>query len=300
MVSGDIYPLLRKASIVELRLCKARVPLVAEVSILGRRQKEFLAVTKFQSYAPVRALACSALIVLMCLGLISQVAFAAGPIQVQQRPSDPGAPKIWLQDNRPLSVTHVGPAAAIMGSAQPLSMVSADFDEDGVQDLVVGYSTPGGGVIAWHRGNLDAFAPQSDASFQAIARGEFPSPFLPEVQTLNVPVNPDFLAAGDFTGQGHTDLAVASRNGNAVYIFAGDGKGNFTAARTINLPGGVTALGADRFASLHPALLVGISSPQQSLLAVYGKGQGGLTPLAVVRLKAPASNILFGDFGDRG
>jgi hypothetical protein len=28
-------------------------------------------------------------------------------------------------------------------------------------------------VIAVHRGNLDAFAPQSEASFQAIGRSEF-------------------------------------------------------------------------------------------------------------------------------
>ena len=53
-----------------------------------------------------------------------------------------------------------------------------DIDSDGVADLLVGYSAPGGGVIAVHRGNLDAFAPQSDASLQAIGGGEFPSPFL--------------------------------------------------------------------------------------------------------------------------
>jgi hypothetical protein len=44
----------------------------------------------------------------------------------------------------------------------------ADVDGDGVQDMVAGFSAPGGGAIVIHRGNLDAFAPQSDASFQAI------------------------------------------------------------------------------------------------------------------------------------
>lgn len=144
----------------------------------------------------VRILACFVLIVL-CLGFgLTIPVGAAGPVVVQGAAT---GPKIWLQDSQPLSVTHVGPAAASMGSVQPLSMVSADFDRDGVQDLLVGYSTPGGGVISLHRGNLDAFAPQSEASFQAIGRGEFSAPFLPDAQTFSISVRPDFIAVGNFT-----------------------------------------------------------------------------------------------------
>jgi CSLREA domain-containing protein/uncharacterized repeat protein (TIGR01451 family) len=238
----------------------------------------------------------SCVLILVCLALTTS-AFAAGPAQAQTAPS--GAPRIWLQNNRPAQVAHVGPAAASMGTAQPLSMVSVDFDADGVEDLVVGYSTPSGGVLAFHRGNLDAFAPQSDASFQAIARGEFPEPFLPEAQTLTVPVTPDFIAAGDFTGHGNTDLAVAARGGSTIYIYAGDGTGTFSASQTINLPGGVTALAAGAFGSRHLALIVGVSG-SQSFLAVYGPGQQGLTPLAAVPVSAPASNLVLGDFGDPG
>src|SRR5262249_54028549 len=73
-------------------------------------------------------------------------------------------------------------------------------DGDGIHDLAVGVSTATGGVIALHRGNLDAFAPQSEASFWAIARSEFPSPYLREGQLVRIPSRPDFLAAGDFIG----------------------------------------------------------------------------------------------------
>src|SRR5207344_1934307 len=110
-------------------------------------------------------------------------------------------PKIWLQDNRSLAVTHAGAAVqnpGLMDAAQPVSLASGDIDGDGVADLLVGYSGPGGGVIAVHRGNLDAFAPQSDASFQAIGQGDFPSPFLTDANTFTVPVNPDFIAVGNF------------------------------------------------------------------------------------------------------
>jgi hypothetical protein len=76
-----------------------------------------------------------------------------------------------------------------------------------------GFSAPGGGALVIHRGNVDAFAPQSAASFQAIGRGQFPSPFLPDAQIISIAVQPDFVAVGNFTGSGHQDLVVAARGG---------------------------------------------------------------------------------------
>jgi hypothetical protein len=51
------------------------------------------------------------------------------------------------------------------GQAQPLTLAKGNFHRSGIEDLVVGYAAPGGGILAVHQGNLDAFAPQSDASF---------------------------------------------------------------------------------------------------------------------------------------
>src|SRR5439155_26607232 len=120
-------------------------------------------------------------------------------------------------------------------------------------------------------GSLDALAPQSDATFRAIGRGEFPAPFLPEAHVFSVPVAPDLLAVGNFTGRGTNDLVVAARGGSVMYVLPGDGHGNFRAPQVVNLAGGVTALAEGKLGrtSLFSDLIVGISGPDGSSLLVY-------------------------------
>ncbi len=256
-----------------------------------------------RTLSPVLRLFACFVLIFTALVLLAPL-FGAG---AAQNPP-PTGPKIWLQESQSLPVNHAGPTDVVgplmSGQAQPLAMASADVDEDGVADLLVGYSTPGGGTITVHRGNLDAFAPQSDAAFKAIAQSQFPSPFLPEVHVFGVHATPDFIAAGDFTGHGHKDLVVASRGGSALFLFLGDGKGNFAAGQTISLPGKVTSLAAGDFGKAAPlaTLIVGVSSPtmNQFSLLVYGATQQGLSALGVYSLGAAVSNINFGDFGDTG
>ncbi|HEX3584626.1 MAG TPA: CSLREA domain-containing protein [Candidatus Angelobacter sp.] len=213
-------------------------------------------------------------------------------------------PKIWLGDNQAVPVNSVGTVALAQnvasGQAQALSMATADVDGDGVADMVAGFSASGGGAIVIHRGNLDAFAPQSDASFQAIAHGQFPAPFLPNAQVVSIPVRPDFMALGRFTSGGRQDLVVAALGGNSLYLFPGDGKGSFGAPQTIALSGGVTAMAAENLLRSLPYsnLVVGVATPRSSSLLVFSGSDSGLTPPAVFPLKAAVSNIVFGDFGD--
>ena len=211
-------------------------------------------------------------------------------------------PKIWLQDNQSIPVTHVGPATAAQslaaGKGQPLAMTTGDFDEDGVADLLVGYNTPAGFAISVQRGNLDAFAPQSDASFQAIGRGEFPSPFLPNAQVIAIPISPDFLAAGNFTGKGHLDFVAASKGGSTLYLFEGNGSGAFAAPQVINLSGGITTLAAGDLgnSAQFTKLIVGVGSAQGFSVQVYSGTNQGLKSMAGFPLTAAASSINFGEF----
>jgi hypothetical protein len=181
-------------------------------------------------------------------------------------------------------------------------MINGDFDGGGIEDLVVGYASPGGGALVLHRGNLDAFAPQSEAAFQAIAHGQFPPPFLAEAQVFDVPIRPDFIAAGDFSGNGRLDLVVASRGASALYILPNDGAGKFQAPQLLRLTGTVTALAAGNM-GIGRALtnvLVGLTDPGNSFsLLVLGGTDFGLGAVATFPLSGPASNFSFGNLGDQ-
>ena len=141
-------------------------------------------------------------------------------------------PPIYLDESRELPVAYVGDTKATeslnTGEATPLSISSGDFNDDGIDDLLIGYGTSQGGVIAIHHGNLDAFAPQSKESFEAIGRGDFPPPFLPSARVFAVPVRPDIVAEGTFNPYGYRDLIIASRGDHSIYLLSNDGKGTFS------------------------------------------------------------------------
>ncbi|HYN24330.1 MAG TPA: hypothetical protein VES69_04740, partial [Pyrinomonadaceae bacterium] len=94
-----------------------------------------------------------------------------------------GNPLISLGDGRELLTAYVGPeelrAALEQNRAEPLSLASADFDEDGVPDLISGYGYEGRGIVTLLRGNVDAAYPNSPDAQRRRASGTFTNaPFL--------------------------------------------------------------------------------------------------------------------------
>src|SRR5262249_55229502 len=63
-------------------------------------------------------------------------------------------PSINLADGRDLITAYSGDSeceqAIAQGKARPRAMAAADFDEDGMPDLICGYSNDGSGIIALH------------------------------------------------------------------------------------------------------------------------------------------------------
>jgi len=129
----------------------------------------------------------------------------------------------------------------------PLTMVSGDFDEDGVQDLIVGYRLDKGGSIALLSGRLDATVPQTRASWLAAGKHQYAAPFYQRLKPLSIKTQPSLMVSADVNGDGHLDLVYAARGSNVLYVLLGTGQGTFSQkAVSLALPGGVTALAAYR------------------------------------------------------
>jgi len=158
-----------------------------------------------------------------------------------------GNPSFNLSDGRDVLTSYSGPAeltqALQRNEAEPLALASADFDEDGVPDLICAYSHSSSGIITWLRGNVDSIYQNSPEAQQRKAAGEFTeAPFLSPARVFGLPIEPEFIGAGDFDGDGHRDVVAASQTSNALYLLRGDGRGGFGEATSVALPGTVTAL----------------------------------------------------------
>jgi hypothetical protein len=164
------------------------------------------------------------------------------------------------------------------GPARPLTLASADFNIDGFPELVTGYATAEGGLVEVRRANPEAFAPGDPAVLDGIAHGRYPSPFLPAALWLRVPASPDFIAAGDFDRDRNPDLVVAARGGHELFLLAGDGRGGFSAPRSIPLSGRITALTSGEFdvPDDRPDLVVGVAGDRGASILVYQDAERGI------------------------
>src|ERR1043165_2695054 len=99
--------------------------------------------------------------------------------QVTVQAAGRGKPFLNLRDGQDMTVTYRGDRAAATalqsGAAQARSLASADFDRNGIPDVVAGYSYNGGGIITLQHGNPDAFAPTDESVFARMRSEEHTS-----------------------------------------------------------------------------------------------------------------------------
>src|SRR5436309_1037565 len=97
--------------------------------------------------------------------------------QASLRTVGPRDAALSVADGHDLLTAYEGPAklqrALAQNEAQALSLASADFDEDGVPDLVSGYAYDGRGIITVHRGNVDSIYPNAPEAKRRKADGTF-------------------------------------------------------------------------------------------------------------------------------
>lgn len=212
----------------------------------------------------------------------------------------PESPAQLASDEEPLFTFHEPyklvvsePSASGSDPMKPLSLASADFDEDGVPDLVSGHLTVMSGLVLLHRGNAGAIYPDQGQSGK-------PQPFFPDVVRIEMPVPPEFLFAGDIDGDGHHDLITAARGVSSIYWRRGDGRGGFGSAAEIVLPGTVQDAAAARVLPGEGAidLSIAVDTGNGSSILIFRNVAKSSTPDLVtlpVRVNAIACGRLNGD-----
>ncbi|HVG19782.1 MAG TPA: VCBS repeat-containing protein, partial [Blastocatellia bacterium] len=241
-----------------------------------------------------------------------------GPLdkQVSVRAAGRAAPWINLRDGHDLPADYQGGAKILQAlksnQARPLAIASADFDEDGVSDLVGAYEAAGGGAIAVRRGDADTIFPNSPEALARRGRSspdgilspaidDLASPFLSLSRAFDVSAPPQLLGAGDFDGDGHADVIAATVGGDALALLAGDGHGGFAPARPVALPGKVTALATgdvNRMDGLAE-VIVGVAGGGGPRLLIFEGSAGAIkSPPEIVSLPAEAKSIASGQLDD--
>ncbi|MEK6322314.1 MAG: FG-GAP-like repeat-containing protein [Acidobacteriota bacterium] len=218
-----------------------------------------------------------------------------------------GNPWINLSNGHELITPYSGPAELTQvlerNEARPLSLCSADFDEDGVPDLISGYAGPNVGIITLLRGNVDSIYPNASEAKQRKAEGTFTdAPFLSPAFVFGVPESADFIGAGDFDGDSHWDVVAAARGSTKLYLMSGNGKGGLRQTKRIDLPGGVTAMvvgDINRRDGLDD-VVVGVSGEQGAKVLVFEGPEGALrASTEAFGLPAEATSLALGQLDDR-
>jgi CSLREA domain-containing protein len=190
------------------------------------------------------------------------------------RASDQGYPWIVSWERVELPTVYVSATGGLemMGPkfVRPTALATADFDEDGMPDLVSGYAGSVGGFLSIHRGNEGFLWPYK----KPLAR----APFWPEARVFDLPEPPDLLGAGDFDADGHADVIAAARGGRTLYWLRGDGRGGVHERHERELPGSVTALAVGEInrADGLMDIVVGITGPEGPRVLIFEGPSGAL------------------------
>ena len=169
-----------------------------------------------------------------------------------------------------------GPTLSAATGSNPIYLATADFNGDGIPDIVVSNQADGTITVLLGKG---------DGTFTTKSMG-------------GSGLDGDGVVVGDFNDDGIPDLAVAASLGNAVNIFLGKGDGTFSGGGSYSFPGALALVAGD-FNGDGEADLAVITRDDNYLHIFLGTGTGAFTQGAYIPVNYP-TGIATADFNGDG
>lgn len=178
-----------------------------------------------------------------------------------------------------------GSAASLPTSGNSAATAVADFNQDGIDDLVF---TLGSTAIS---NNLAVFLGSGNGSFGSAQ------------QLLADGLNPLAVVTGDFNRDGNADIVTANSGSDTVSLLLGNGNGSFLSAQTFRVgsqPNSVIAADFNQDGSLD-LVTANSGSNANSLSLLLGDGKGNFRTATSLKVKGTQPfAVASGDFDRDG
>ncbi|HEX4124940.1 MAG TPA: VCBS repeat-containing protein, partial [Tepidisphaeraceae bacterium] len=237
-----------------------------------------------------------------------------------------------LEDRTLLSAATLSPPVQVAVGADPAAVATADFNGDGLPDLVTANAS-GTISILLNTGN-GTFAPAQTLAAglrpTSVAVGDFNGDTKPDIAvadaatgTIKIFLNPGDgvfdlsasytygtapgvssspeaqLVTGDFTDDGKTDLAVADDTDNKIAVLLGNGNGTF--ASPVDTPfSDITDIAAANFDNSGMSDLAVIQSGADQVDTLLSSGGGTFGGKLTETLPGQPTSLAVGDFNGDG
>jgi FG-GAP-like repeat len=177
------------------------------------------------------------------------------------------------QSSLPLQFTRVDYAAA-----EPMGIAAADFNNDGLADLIVANAKSE---------KIEVLLGNGDGTFS-------------RHESVNVAGGPSYFAIADFNGDGNLDVALHVRTTGVFHVLSGDGHGNLRETFTMALPGGDKGMAtADLNHDGKPDIVI-VQPGRKAVAVLLGNGDGTFREGPLLEAAPIPAMVAFGDFNRDG